>query len=112
MSEPTQGHVDIVFDGPPGHTCGRFVDAENEAGASISIGEWVHRDDGYYALRIPVSQALIAAAPELLAACKEALPLLQYYADTEPCAKSQQVLHAGIASLTRAKDKAEGGDDD
>lgn len=48
-----EGCVDIVFDGPPGHESGRFVEVEDSNGASISIGEWVKRDDGYWALRIP-----------------------------------------------------------
>lgn len=45
--------IDIVFDGPPSHTTGRFVEVENADGASINFGEWVHRDDGYWVLRIP-----------------------------------------------------------
>lgn len=48
-------YVDIVFDGPPGPTAGRFVEVENERGASISVGEWIERADGYWALRIPAS---------------------------------------------------------
>jgi len=44
--------VDIVFDGPPGPESGRFVEVENERGRSVDIGEWVHRPDGYWALRI------------------------------------------------------------
>ena len=44
--------IDIVFDGPPSHISGRFVEVENEKGHSISIGEWVHRPDGYWVLRI------------------------------------------------------------
>jgi len=44
--------VDVVFDGPPGPTCGRFVEVENDAGASIAFGEWIQRDDGFWALRI------------------------------------------------------------
>lgn len=51
--------IDIVFDGPPGHTAGRFVEVENENGASIHFGEWVKRDDGYWVLRIPNSAALL-----------------------------------------------------
>lgn len=43
----------IVFDGPPSHESGRFVEVENAKGESINFGEWVHRDDGYWALRIP-----------------------------------------------------------
>ena len=45
--------VDIVFDGPPGPVAGRFVEVEDESGASIKVGEWVERDDGYWVLRIP-----------------------------------------------------------
>jgi hypothetical protein len=44
--------VDVVFDGPPGPVCGRFVEVENEHGRSVNIGEWVQRPDGYWALRI------------------------------------------------------------
>ena len=44
--------IDIVFDGPPSHESGRFVETEDENRASISIGDWVERDDGYWALRI------------------------------------------------------------
>lgn len=46
-------YIDIVFDGPPGPTCGRFIEVENSAGASISAGEWVDRGEGLWALRIP-----------------------------------------------------------
>ena len=44
-------YVDIVFDGPSGHIPGRFVEVENQDGASIQFGEWVHREDGYWVLR-------------------------------------------------------------
>lgn len=44
--------IDIVFDDGPGHMTGRFVECENEKGESISIGKWVHRVDGYWALRV------------------------------------------------------------
>lgn len=46
-------YIDIVFDGPPSHESGRFVEVENERGQSIKFGGWVHRLDGYWALRIP-----------------------------------------------------------
>jgi hypothetical protein len=45
-------HVDIVFDGPPSHEAPRFVEVENDEGASISVGGWLQRDDGYWVLRI------------------------------------------------------------
>jgi hypothetical protein len=44
--------IDIVFDGPPGPESGRFVEVENEKGASISCGVWIDRGDGLHALRI------------------------------------------------------------
>ena len=44
--------IDIVFDGPPSHESGRFVETEDENRASISIGDWVERADGYWVLRI------------------------------------------------------------
>lgn len=47
--------VDIVFDGPPGHEPGCFVEVENQYGRYIRLGEWVHRPDGFWALRISQS---------------------------------------------------------
>lgn len=44
--------IDIVFDGPPEHKAGRFVEVEDEQGQSINAGEWIQRPDGYWALRI------------------------------------------------------------
>jgi hypothetical protein len=44
--------INIIFDGPPSHNSGRFVEVENDQGESISIGEWIERDDGYWSLRI------------------------------------------------------------
>lgn len=44
--------IDIVFDGPPGHMSGRFVEVENADGRSIRAGEWIDRGDGFWALRL------------------------------------------------------------
>lgn len=46
-------YIDIVFDGPPSHESGRFVEVEDQKGYSIARGEWVQRDDGYWVLRLP-----------------------------------------------------------
>ena len=48
-------YVDIVFDGPPSNESGRFVETEDSNGKGISIGEWVERPDGLWALRIPLA---------------------------------------------------------
>jgi len=45
-------YIDIVFDGPPDHESGRFVEVENGSGGSIDCGEWIQRPDGYWVLRI------------------------------------------------------------
>ena len=44
--------VDIVFDGPPSHESGRFVEVEDMSGAGVRVGEWIDRGNGYWALRI------------------------------------------------------------
>jgi len=48
MIEPLA--INIVFDGTPPEA--RFVEVENDAGKSISAGEWIKRPDGLSALRI------------------------------------------------------------
>ena len=40
----------IVFDGPPGNESGRFVEVENEAGASISAAQWTNMGNGMWKL--------------------------------------------------------------
>lgn len=59
-------HTDIVFDGPPGHEAGRFVEVEDAGGKSIRLGEWVHRADGYWALRIVTASDILADLTALL----------------------------------------------
>ena len=44
--------INIVFDGPPSHIPGRFVEIETDDGESICAGEWIERNDGLWALRI------------------------------------------------------------
>ncbi len=58
-------HYDILFDGPPSHESGRFVEVNDETGGSICIGEWVERDDGLWALRIPNYADVEEAARDL-----------------------------------------------
>jgi len=44
--------INIIFDGPPSHKSGRFVEVETDDGKSISVGKWRERKDGLWALRI------------------------------------------------------------
>jgi hypothetical protein len=40
----------IVFDGPPEHRAGRFVEVEDANGHSVRAGEWRERFDGFWEL--------------------------------------------------------------
>lgn len=44
----------MVFDGPPGHECGRFVEVEDQHGHNIAPGEWIEpaAGDKFWRLRI------------------------------------------------------------
>lgn len=44
--------INIIFDGPPAHESGRFIEVETDAGAGIGVGEWIEKEDGLWALRI------------------------------------------------------------
>lgn len=43
--------INIIFDGPPSHESGRFVEVELDSGESIKIGEWRQKGN-FWALRI------------------------------------------------------------
>ena len=49
--------INIVFDGPPSHEAGRFVEVEDDDGRSLSAGQWIERPDGFWALRIEAALA-------------------------------------------------------
>jgi hypothetical protein len=52
--QPNENFVDVVFDGPPAALPGRFIEVESSSGNSIDFGTWLHRPDGYWALRVAV----------------------------------------------------------
>lgn len=51
--------IRLLFDGPPGHTNPGFIEAEDETGSSIKIGEWHQLDDKLW--EIIVTEPLIKA---------------------------------------------------
>jgi len=60
--------INIIFDGPPSHDSGRFVEVETDDGRSINIGEWIERPDEYWALRItelPSDESIELSPPTL-----------------------------------------------
>lgn len=56
-------YVDIVFDGPPSHESGRFVEVEDDHGHSVSVGTWIRPAPGesYWRLRIPMDRETLTA---------------------------------------------------
>ena len=106
--------IDIVFDGPPGPVCGRFVEVEDQDGKSINAGEWIQRDDGYWVLRFKdrtenaeADTALLDSLDVLAARYghswmldSRGLPLLKRWSQTPPF----KTIRAALAS--------DGGDDD
>jgi hypothetical protein len=106
-------HTDIVFDGPPSHISGRFIEVEDAAGKSIKFGEWVERDDGNWVLRIPADARLIAAAPDLVAELERAAGALTEAANLlRPTLKGCAGVmdnHAAIARAAIAKATGEAG---
>ena len=51
-NRPAVKGLRIVFDGPPSHESGRFVEAEDESGRSVNCGDWIEMDGGLHALVI------------------------------------------------------------
>ena len=45
-------HIKIIFDGPPGHDSGRFVEVHDIEDKSIGVGTWRERDDRLWELDI------------------------------------------------------------
>jgi len=50
--------INIIFDGPPGPSSGRFIEVETDSGWSLNVGEWIERPDGLWALRIEQPQPI------------------------------------------------------
>ena len=61
--------IDVVFDGPPSHESGRFVELEVD-GFSVGAGEWVQRGD-LWLLRLSIKE--IKAAFGMVDRQREAL---------------------------------------
>lgn len=48
--QPVAEPLYVIFDGPPAHGSGRFVEVENAAGYGRSVGGWKRRHDGLWSL--------------------------------------------------------------
>ena len=70
----------IVFDGPPGHQSGRFVEVENSDGEGLSGGEWKQAGEFWRLGPVFSAKAIDALTKQrdaLRAALERALPVLK-----------------------------------
>lgn len=50
LDDPLPEDLFVIFDGPPSHESGRFVEVETADGRSVSAGEWRERAAGLWSL--------------------------------------------------------------
>ena len=62
--------IRIVFDGPPSHESGRFVEVENEHGESMSLGEW-KQDGEFWYLEFSNQESQIGLAAQYITQLKK-----------------------------------------
>jgi hypothetical protein len=96
--------IDIVFDGPPSHQAGRFVEVEDAQGHGISIGTWIDRGDGMWALRIPAHALDITTEDRVaLAFAKGAVAMYAASANrsasTSECERALSILDRLLAEV-------------
>ncbi len=70
LKVPAVEFINIVFDGPPSHESGRFVEVEDDAGRGMRVGEWVEAAP-YWKLRIPTLRAEITRLSGVTGCCAE-----------------------------------------
>jgi len=93
-------YIDIVFDGPPSHESGRFIEVENSYRRSINFGEWVDRGD-YWALRIPDYRNFIAERDKLRARLEAGITLInKRMEDGCLCRKCGPEIRAALSGVT------------
>lgn len=91
-------YIDIVFDGPPSHECGRFVEVEDPTGRSISVGQWIDRGNGIWALRIQRHATSKTAIDRLLANASMCVKLAAC-GDSDSFAKATQLIERARTQL-------------
>lgn len=89
----------VIFDGPPSHESGRFVEVEDSDGRSIGHGEWKELPDGLWELRFDYVQ--LQAERDALKSQREALEkalqhaiyrIHDYAAGCDGCRKGAEIL--------------------
>ena len=64
------GAIRILFDGPPSHDSGRFVEVEDATGKSISVGTW-KQEGRYWVLEIHSDMTVRAELAEIRETAQE-----------------------------------------
>lgn len=95
--------VDVVFDGPPDAKSGRFVEVEDSKKRSVKIGRWIQRNNGQWALRIPLSVEAPAPTAEQIVAeamVNAGAPLMHSRVEEAVCAalRAHGLLSEGVPS--------------
>jgi hypothetical protein len=52
-AQPATEFVNICFDRGPGPWPQQLIDVEDDQGRSVNYGDWLEREDGTWALRVP-----------------------------------------------------------
>ena len=87
--------IRILFDGPPSHESGRFVEVENEKGESIKLGEWV-QDGEYWVLQFPdcreINNELLDALRTIASGTSDIIPPCRYFSVEEAMRIAKQAI--------------------
>ena len=102
----------VIFDGPPSHESGRFVEVENERGESVKVGEWRRLPDGLWSLgplyAAPVAQTADARDAQILKLLGEMEGRAKVQWENQEHASGQMYaireLRAAIAAIQREGD--------
>ncbi len=97
--------IHILFDGPPSHVSGRFIEVENDAGKSINVGEWKERPDGLWELIIELELSAQSSREKALAeALRLVIPLAKGYSAEHRVGSNQVYIEQAEATLEPYKE--------
>lgn len=100
--------VYVIFDGPPSHESGRFVEVETEDGKSVSVGKWEKRGD-YWQLGPLYAFPLGVSEGEIIERCAKVCDELEMSGDNPADDLSFEIGTQECAAAIRAL-SATGGD--
>jgi hypothetical protein len=99
----TTQKIRVIFDGPPSHESGRFVEVETLDGKSINLGKWINNGNGMWALEFEVvtdSTPMVKHLPDSL---HEASRYAEYGYKSNPNTLEASALASAHALIAIAK---------